>query len=111
MPLLKCGQGKNTYGIDKLQIVCYNYGMGEPKIVRDGDSVGPNIVALMIEWGVNCCNVRSCTEMPTTIIRQDGRTFGLCETHFTEASQEGGAVLNLVWESDWKVQCGARERI
>ncbi len=91
--------------------MCYNDSMMEPKIIRDGGSVGLNMVALMVEWGGNRCNVRACIEMPTTIIRQDGRTFGLCETHFTEASQEGGAILNLVWESDWRVQCGERERI
>ncbi len=70
--------------------------MSEPKIIRDNVSPGVNMLALMVEWGVNRCNIRACKELPTTIVRQDGRTFGLCETHFEEASQEGGTTRNLV---------------
>ncbi len=73
--------------------------MSEPTIIRDGVSPGLNMLELIVEWGVNRCNVRDCKEFPTTIIRQDGRTFGLCETHFKEASREGGTTLNLVWDN------------
>ena len=54
-------------------------------IIRDEDMFGLAMMALLHQWGINCCKIRDCCENPTTIITGlTERPFGLCEEHYKE---------------------------
>lgn len=71
------------------------------RIIRDNanpDSL--SMIALLIDWKMTRCNVRDCTQHPTTIIAaypyESGTvTFALCEHHFQQCNQPEGAEIIL----------------
>ena len=48
------------------------------------------------EWNVKRCNIKGCTEKPTTIITgTEAGIFGMCEKHFLEGKEKGEMKLEL----------------
>ena len=69
-------------------------------IIRDEELGGIMMIPLFCDWHVRRCNVKGCTDKPTTIVTQlapDVLVCGFCETHYQEAAQEGGANFTLVF--------------
>jgi hypothetical protein len=57
------------------------------EVIRDEEMHGLMMIPLFTQYGIHRCNVRECTEKPTSIIlniREDCPIFALCETHFQE---------------------------
>ncbi len=72
------------------------------KIIRDEDGFGLFMIPLFMDWQVRRCNVKDCTTKPTTIITQlddDVPMVGMCEEHFQEGNQPGGAKLSFEWDN------------
>jgi hypothetical protein len=60
------------------------------QIIRDEELGGIMMIPLLIEWGVRRCNVKDCTEQPTTIItgmHPKAPLVGMCEEHFQAANK------------------------
>jgi hypothetical protein len=65
------------------------------RIIREknGD-VSLSMLAEFTDYGVSRCNVSGCHETPSTLIldmQPNWPPIGMCETHFQEATQPGGA--------------------
>jgi hypothetical protein len=57
-------------------------------IIRDDDLGGLMMIPLFQQWNIHRCNVKDCTEKPTTIITgTEAGTFGMCETHYNECKK------------------------
>ena len=62
------------------------------KVIRDEETFGIMMIPLLIEWGVRRCNVKDCTNEPSTIITNitpEISLLGLCETHYKEMADAG----------------------
>jgi hypothetical protein len=71
------------------------------KIIRDEEGFGLFMIPLFFDWGIRRCNVKSCTEKPTTIIAgtsEEVPAYGLCEKHFQEGNQPGGCTFTLIFD-------------
>ena len=60
-------------------------------IIRDEECSGIMMIPLLIQWGINRCNVKDCAESPTTIISGviGAPVFGMCEKHYLESKEKG----------------------
>lgn len=72
-------------------------------IIRDESQKGMKtpcirMIPLLAQWQINRCNIKHCTEPPTTIIAgvKDVPVFGLCENHFSEVTKEDKVVTILL---------------
>lgn len=72
------------------------------KIIRDEEGSGIFMIPLFVDWGVKRCNVKGCTEKPTTILADLGPGVpiaGMCELHFQEGKQQvGTSTFSFVWD-------------
>lgn len=62
------------------------------KIIRDEETAGLMMIPLFCDWGVRRCNVKGCTNKPTTIISQlapDAPVSGWCEDHYQDFKNSG----------------------
>lgn len=57
------------------------------------------MIPLFVQWGVNRCNIKDCSEKPFSIITdasKEAPIFGMCEKHLKEAmATKGKYKLNL----------------
>lgn len=73
------------------------------KIIRspEGDPLGAVwLLPLLLEWGINGCNVDGCTDKPTAILADMGEgvpSLGVCEKHYQEAKAAGKWSHRFVW--------------
>ena len=71
-------------------------------IIRDNDLGGIAMIPLFCDWHIYRCNVKNCTDEPTTIITQlqdDLPAVGMCEKHYQEANQPDGAKFTFVFDT------------
>ena len=72
-------------------------------IIRDNELGGLAMIPLFMDWGVRRCNVKGCTNKPSTIITQaqpEMPVLGMCEEHFQEANQpDGGRTYTFVLDN------------
>ena len=65
-------------------------------IIRDEELGGLMMIPLLQQWNVKRCNIKDCTEKPTTIITgTEAGIFGMCEKHFLEGKEKGEMKLEL----------------
>ena len=65
-------------------------------IIRDEELGGLMMIPLLQQWNVKRCNIKGCTEKPTTIITgTEAGLFGMCEKHFLEGKEKGEMKLEL----------------
>ena len=61
------------------------------KIIRDNELNGIMMIPLLTQWNVKRCNLKDCTNKPTTIITETAAgVFGMCENHYQEAQATKG---------------------
>lgn len=54
------------------------------------------MLPILIDWGVDRCNIKGCPNKPTTIIKHDeAGVFGMCEEHFQDATGKGKLTLEI----------------
>ena len=59
-------------------------------IIRDDEMAGLMMIPLFQQWNIHRCNIKDCTEKPTTIITGTvAGTFGMCEIHYNECKKAG----------------------
>jgi hypothetical protein len=59
-------------------------------IIRDDELGGLMMIPLFQQWNIHRCNIKGCTEKPTTIITgTEAGMFGMCETHYKECKKAG----------------------
>jgi hypothetical protein len=76
-------------------------GKGEKmNIIRDEECFGIMMIPLLIDWHIRRCNVKDCTEKPTTIISQieSVPVFGLCEKHYQSMKEAGKIDCKLIFD-------------
>ena len=69
-------------------------------VIRDDNQKGPrpaiSMLPILIDWGVDRCNIKGCPNKPTTIIKHDeAGVFGMCEEHFQDATGKGKLTLEI----------------
>ena len=70
-------------------------------IIRDEELGGLAMIPLFVDWHILRCNVKDCTNKPTTItagVSADVPPFGLCEEHYQAAVAAGELHYTLVWD-------------
>ena len=70
-------------------------------IIRDEETFGLFMIPLFVDWNIRRCNVKDCTEKPTTIVTgaQEGvPAFGLCEHHYQESKELGRFEYKLIFD-------------
>jgi hypothetical protein len=68
-------------------------------VIRDNDFFGLAIIPLLSDCNIRRCNVKDCTEKPTTINTQViDCAFGLCEKHYQEVVSKGEYDFTLVFD-------------
>jgi len=70
------------------------------KIIRDEELFGLAMIPLFVDRHIKRCNVKDCTEKPTTIVTQlalDIPVCGFCEKHYQEANK-GGTTFTFVFD-------------
>jgi hypothetical protein len=68
-------------------------------VIRDNEMFGLAMIPLFCDWNIRRCNVKDCTEKPTTIITQViDCAFGLCENHYKEVVSKGEYDFTLVFD-------------
>lgn len=71
------------------------------KVIRDEDAWGLMMIPLFVDWHILRCNVKDCTEKPSTIIAGAGENvpaFGLCEKHYQESVEKGELEYTLIFD-------------
>ncbi len=68
------------------------------QIIRDEELGGIMMIPLFTQYQINRCNIKGCTEKPTTICIHEQATFGLCEKHFTEYREVGTIKIQLEFD-------------
>ncbi len=71
------------------------------KIIRDEELGGLAMIPLLVDWGIKRCNVKGCTDQPSTIVQglsSDVPLSGFCEDHFQQANVKGGTEFNLIFD-------------
>ena len=69
--------------------------------IRDEATFGLMMIPLFVEWGVKRCNIKDCTNRPSTIIRylcDDAPLTGWCEEHYQQFKTEGRFEGTLVFD-------------
>lgn len=64
-------------------------------IIRDEETSGLMMIPLFAQWNIHRCNIKNCTEKPSTIVVHEKATFGMCEKHFLEGKEKGTMKLEL----------------
>jgi hypothetical protein len=64
-------------------------------IIRDEEMFGLMMIPLFTQWNIHRCNIKGCTEKPTTICVHEKATFGMCEKHYQEGKNKGTMKLEL----------------
>jgi len=62
------------------------------KIIRDEEMFGLAMIPLFFDWNIRRCNVKGCTNKPTTIITglaQNCSVSGWCEEHYQNFKNSG----------------------
>lgn len=70
-------------------------------IIRDEEGFGIFMIPLFVDWGVRRCNVKGCTEKPTTIITQlaeGAPVSGWCESHYQAFKSSGRFEGTLIFD-------------
>ncbi len=61
------------------------------------------MISLLVSWGIKRCNVKGCTEIPTTYIGNiEGldKSLAMCDKHFEEGSRpDGPTTFTFVWNN------------
>lgn len=65
------------------------------KIIRDEEMYGIMMIPLFNQYEITRCNIKDCTEKPTTICVHEQATFGMCEKHYLEGIKAGTMKLEL----------------
>ena len=71
------------------------------KIIRDEEHGGLMMIPLFVDWNVKRCNVKGCTNEPSTIVTgltKDAPISGFCEEHFQQANVPGGKAFDMEWD-------------
>lgn len=68
------------------------------KFIRDNDFGGLAMIPLFVDWQIRRCNVKGCTNVPTTIITEDSLVIGICEEHFQESREKGEIEFTLEFD-------------
>ncbi len=64
------------------------------KVIRDDELLGFGMIPLFVDWNVRRCNMKDCTNRPSTIltdVHPEVSLAGLCEPHYQEFLQEDGS--------------------
>lgn len=64
-------------------------------IIRDEKMCGLLMIPLFQQWNIHRCNIKGCTEKPSTIVLHEKVNFGVCEKHFLEGKGKGTMKLEL----------------
>lgn len=70
-------------------------------IIRDEECFGFFMIPLFVDWNVRRCNVKDCTNKPTTIITQVAENIpvsGWCEEHYQAFKSSGHFEGKLVFD-------------
>lgn len=69
-------------------------------VIQDNELFGLAMIPLFCDWHIRRCNVKDCTEKPTTIITQvvPDCDFGLCEKHYQGVVSKGKYDFILVFD-------------
>jgi hypothetical protein len=69
-------------------------------IIRDDETFGIMMIPLLHDWGIRRCNIKDCTEKPTTIISavENVPVFGMCEKHYQESKESGKLDCKLIFD-------------
>lgn len=65
------------------------------EIIRDKELGGIMMIPLFHQYEITRCNIKDCTEKPTTICVHEQATFGMCEKHYLEGKEAGTMKLQL----------------
>jgi len=68
------------------------------KVIRDEETCGIAMIPLFVDWNIRRCNVKGCTQKPTTIVTELGESIpivGLCEEHYQQGDVPGGATFTF----------------
>jgi hypothetical protein len=68
------------------------------KFIRDNDLGGLAMIPLFVDWQICRCNVKECTNVPTTIVSHEDLVFGICEDHYKQFSQKGEIECTLTFD-------------
>jgi len=66
--------------------------------IRDEELGGILMIPLFTQYNINRCNIKECTEKPTTICIHEQATFGLCEAHYIDCKKQGELTLKLEFD-------------
>ena len=65
-------------------------------VIRDEEMSGLMMIPLFNQWNIHRCNIKGCTEKPSTIITgTEAGIFGICEKHYQEGKNKGVMKLEL----------------
>lgn len=68
------------------------------QIIRD-EGGGVSATLLCISWNLKRCNIKDCTEQPTTIITETvAPVFALCENHYKDCIEKKNVTLSLEFD-------------
>ena len=73
-------------------------------IIRDEELSGLGMIPLLVDWHVRRCNVKGCTEKPTTILAGLGKDVppaGMCEKHYQEGKAKADRGEDTTFEFVW----------
>ena len=71
------------------------------QIIRDEETFGLFMIPLFHDWKVKRCNVKDCTDKPTTIITQlaeGAPVSGWCENHYQDFKNTGTFEGTLIFD-------------
>jgi len=71
------------------------------RVIRDEETFGLMMIPLFVDWGIRRCNVKGCTNKPSTIISQlspDAPTSGWCEECYQAFKESGRFEGTLVFD-------------
>ena len=71
------------------------------QIIRDEQLGGLAMIPLFADWRIRRCNIKGCTEIPTTIVTgavEGCPPFGMCEEHYQSAIKDGSLDVTLVFD-------------
>lgn len=68
------------------------------QIIRDEELGGIMMIPLFSQYQIARCNIKGCSEKPTTICIHEQANFGLCEKHLLEGKEAGTMKLQLEFD-------------
>lgn len=69
------------------------------QIIRDNELSGILMIPLFSQYNINRCNIKDCTEKPTTVCIHEIATFGICEKHYQQYNEAGTVNLSLEFDN------------